>query len=274
MSELETYRQAGAAGQPAAAAGDPDPDAAETRALPGPVEAGPDGEGSRRARRRGRRDRQASADLAPTTPLDPVPAAAGSELDVVGSGSDADLLAIPPRADDLAEALAAKPPRAKIPKLTAALCGAALVCVGFIGGALVQKHLGGGSSGRGSSSFASAFASAAAGRGGAGRSGFGGFGGAAGAGGAGGSITGTVTVVSGGTLYVTASNGSVYTVKTTGSTTVSVARSGSLSDLQPGESVTISGSNDGSGDVTATSITAGAPGASSSSGTTNATGGQ
>jgi hypothetical protein len=167
---------------------------------------------------------------------------------------DADLLAIPPRADDLGSALAARPPRLKLPKVTTALVVSALICAGFIGGALVQKHWGSSSSGGGA---AAAFAAGRAGRGGGGAGGFGGAGGAGGAGGGtGSSVTGTVTVVSGNTLYVTASDGTVYTVKTSGSTAVNVTLSGTLSQVKPGQSVVIAGSSDSSGNVTATSITA------------------
>ena len=79
-------------------------------------------------------------------------------------------------------------------------------------------------------------------------------------------------MVSGGTLYVTAADGSVYTVKTSGTTTVNVTQAGTLSQLKPGQSVVIAGSDDGSGNVTATSITA--AGSSTTSGSTNSTGGQ
>ncbi|MGH3415863.1 MAG: hypothetical protein ACRDSS_05310 [Actinocrinis sp.] len=212
-------------------------------------------------------------------------AAPQSGLDEAGDGypdaepaeSDADLLAIPPRADDLGAALAARPPRLKLPRVTTSLVAAALICVGFIGGALVQKHLG--SSGSGNrANFASAFGGnrtgAAGGTGGFGRGGFGataGTGTGTGTGAtAGGAITGTVTVVSGDTLYVTAADGSVYTVKTTGSTSVNISQSGSLSQLKPGQSVVIAGSDDGKGDVAATSITAGSP---SPKATTNSTSG-
>ena len=164
-----------------------------------------------------------------------------------------ELLAIPPRADHLAEELAARPQRAKLPRLTLALSAAVLVAAGFIGGVLAQKHYGGTSSG--TANRASALASAFAGARGGGR-----FGGT-GAGGAGGlganSITGSITVVSGDTLYITATDGTVYTVKTSGSTTVSISSSGSLSQLKPGQTVTIAGTSGGSGTVDATTITAG-----------------
>jgi hypothetical protein len=197
------------------------------------------------------------------------------ELEVLDA-TEADLLAIPPRADDLGTALAARPPRVQLPKVTTALAASVLICAGFLGGVLVQKHWGGSSaSNRGG--FATTFGTGRTGTTGTGRTGTGtgtgttgGFAGRTGTGGS--AITGTVTVVSGGTLYVTAADGSVYTVKTSGTTTVDVTHAGTLSQLKPGQSVVIAGSDDGSGNVTATSITA--AGSSTTSGSTNSTGGQ
>ncbi len=248
MSELETRRAA-------AAAGEPHPDLVRTAELIQYEDAELD-----------------AAELE---------AADLGTLDADGAdAADADLLAIPPRADDLGTALAARPPRLKLPKVTLALAGAALICAGFVGGVLVQKHLGGSSSsGRGN--FAAAFTGGRTGTGTTGRTGTGtgagtgatgGFFGRGGTGAAGGgAITGTVTVVSGNKLYVTAADGSVYTVTTSGSTVINVTKSGALSQLKPGQTVIIAGTNDNSGDVTATSITASS---SSSTSGTNTTGGQ
>jgi len=245
MSELETRRAA-------AAAGEPHPDLVRTAELIQYEDAELD-----------------AAELE---------AADLGTLDADGAdAADADLLAIPPRADDLGTALAARPPRLKLPKVTLALAGAALICAGFVGGVLVQKHLGGSSSsGRGN--FAAAFTGGRTGTGTTGRTGTGtgagtgGFFGRGGTGAAGGgAITGTVTVVSGNKLYVTAADGSVYTVATSGSTVINVTKSGALSQLKPGQTVIIAGTNDNSGDVTATSITASS---SSSTSGTNTTGGQ
>ena len=264
MSELETRRAA-------AAAGEPDPDIVRTRELIQYEDA-----------------ELAEADL-DRDDLDraELEAADLGTLDLDGAdeiAADADLLAIPPRADDLGAALAARPPRVKLPKLTLALAGAALICAGFVGGVLVQKHLGGSSSsGRGN--FAAAFTGGRTGTGTTGRGGTGtgtgtgtggGFFGRGGTGSGGGAITGTVTVVSGDKLYVTAADGSVYTVTTNGSTVINVTKSGTLSQLKPGQTVIIAGSNDNSGNVTATSITAGSSSASGTSSTsgTNGTGGQ
>ena len=196
----------------------------------------------------------------------------GGEIEV--RGSDADLLAIPPRVDDLGAALAARPPRIKLPKVTTALVAAALLCGGFLGGVLLEKHEAG-SSARGSGfSFAGGTGTGTGtGTGRTGRGAFGGFGGTTGGGtgtgtgtgtgsgtGSGSAITGTVTVVSGNTIYVTAADGSVYTVTTNGSTAISIAQTGTISQLKPGQRVVISGSGDTNGNVTATSITAGSSG--------------
>jgi len=165
-----------------------------------------------------------------------------------------ELLSIPPLTDNLAEELAARPQRAKLPKITLALSAGVLIAAGFVGGVLAQKHYGGssGSTAR-ASSLASSFAAA---RGtGTGRGGFAGFGGGAATGGS--SITGSITVVSGDTLYITASNGTVYTVKASGTTTVKLSSSGSLSQLKPGQTVTIAGTQGSGGTVNATTITAG-----------------
>jgi hypothetical protein len=273
MSELETRRAA-------AAAGEPHPDLVRTAELiqyDDAEPAVPDSAGP-----------GPNADAPHTQVLDD-DELDRAELEAADLGTldadcaDADLLAIPPRADDLGTALAARPPRLKLPKVTLALAGAALICAGFVGGVLVQKHLGGSSSsGRGN--FAAAFGAGRTGTGATGRNGTGsgagtgtgagtgGFFGRGGAGGAGGgAITGTVTVVSGDKLYVTAADGSVYTVTTSGSTVINVTKSGTLAQLKPGQTVIIAGTDDNSGDVTATSITASS---SSSTSGTNSTGGQ
>lgn len=164
-----------------------------------------------------------------------------------------ELLSIPPLTDNLAEELAARPQRAKLPKITLALSAGILIAAGFVGGVLAQKHYGGSTGGTARAAAVSSFAAA---RGaGTGRGGFAGFGGGAATGGS--SITGSITVVSGDTLYITASNGTVYTVKASGTTTVKLSSSGSLSQLKPGQTVTIAGTQGSGGTVNATTITAG-----------------
>ncbi|QMU74480.1 hypothetical protein GXW83_00410 [Streptacidiphilus sp. PB12-B1b] len=174
--------------------------------------------------------------------------------------SPEDILAEPPDARDIAAELAA-PPRRKLPWLTLLLAAGVIAAGSFAGGALVEKN-----SGSGSSGAASAFAklrSGAAGaadaggftRGGASGSASGGFGG--GFGGAGGATTGTVKLVDGSTIYVTNSSGNIVKVTTGGSTTVSIAKSGTVSQLQPGQTVTVRGTTDSSGNVAATSVSEG-----------------
>jgi hypothetical protein len=178
------------------------------------------------------------------------------------AGEDAaDLLSRPPLTDDLAAALAARPPKAKLPRVTLALSAAVLICVGFIGGVAIEKNNAGSGTGRGGAFNTSAFTGGRGGAGGFG-GGFGGTGTGTGTGtgsgtsAAGNAITGTITVVSGNTLYVTSASGTVYTVTLSGTTTIAVAQSGTAADLKAGQSVTIAGTAGTNGDVTATSVTA------------------
>jgi hypothetical protein len=191
------------------------------------------------------------------------------QLPAQGAGqellSPEDILAEPPDARDIGAELAA-PPRRKLPWLTLLLAGGVIAAAGFAGGALVEKNNGGGSS-----SAASAFAKlrsgatgGAAGAGGFSRSGgasaaggFGGGGFGGGGGAAGGATTGTVKLVDGNTIYVTNSSGNIVKITTGGSTTVSIAQSGKVSQIQPGQTVTVRGTTDSSGNVTATSVTEG-----------------
>ena len=198
---------------------------------------------------------EADAEVAEPTAVLPEGATGGDE----DAMTSEELLSIPPRADNLAEELAARPPRARLPKVTLVLAAGFLIAVGFIGGVLAQKHYGGSTTAGGR---AGALASTFAGRGaGTGRGGFGGGAGTGTGAGAGGfganSITGSITVVSGDTLYITSTTGTVYTVKTSGSTSVELSSSGSLSQLKPGQTVTISGTAGSGGTVNATTITAG-----------------
>ena len=181
--------------------------------------------------------------------------------------SPEDILAEPPDARDIAAELAA-PPRRKLPWLSLLLAAGVIAAGSFAGGALVEKNNGGGSS-----SAASAFAKLRSGAGASGAGGFsrggatgsgtgaaggaGGFGGGFGGGAAGGATTGTVKLVDGSTIYVTNSSGNIVKVTTGGSTTVSIAKSGTVSQIQPGQTVTVRGTTDSSGDVAATSVTEG-----------------
>lgn len=129
---------------------------------------------------------------------------------------------------------------------------AALVALGGIwGGAALQRSHG---SSSGTSAAASSFASLLRGRGATGG------GGLAGAGGA---TTGTVTEVSGSTLYVTNSSGDLVKVTVAPSVSVNRNAKSSLASLQVGDTVVVEGTKASDGSVTATSVSATAAGVTS-----------
>jgi hypothetical protein len=155
-----------------------------------------------------------------------------------------------PIASDLGAQLEAKAPRRYWTRTTAVLAGLLLVAVGFLAGAQVQKRWG-----------TTAAAPATAGRGtfGGGNFGGGNLGGGArpqrSAGPGAGVTTGTVKLVDGSTVYVETADGNVITVKTTGSTSVELARAGALTDLAPGAKVSVEGQAGGQDVVNATKVT-------------------
>lgn len=142
-----------------------------------------------------------------------------------------------------------------------------LVAAGFWGGAAVEKSHAG-SSGAGSlASLASRFRGARAGGTGTtttGASGFAGFGG--GGFGTSAAATGTISVVAGKTIYVLTATGSLVKVTLTPSTTVTRNADTTPGQLRPGDTVVIEGTTSPNGNVAATSVTATAPGVSSTSG--------
>ena len=76
--------------------------------------------------------------------------------------------------------------------------------------------------------------------------------------GASGDLTaGTIQSIDGDTIIVKLPDGSTATVKTTDSTNVTKAAASSVSDLKAGETLMVRGPKDGSGDVSATSISEG-----------------
>ena len=188
--------------------------------------------------------------------------------------SPEDILAEPPDARDIGAELAA-PPRRKLPWLSLLLAAGVVAAAGFAGGALVEKNgnsgsssaasafaklrsgatggTTGGTTGEGGFSRAGGATGASGASGAAGAGGFGGFGGAAG-----GATSGTVKLVDGNTIYVTNSSGNIVKITTGSSTTVSIAQSGTVNQLQPGQTVTVRGTTDSSGNVAATSVTEGA----------------
>lgn len=184
-----------------------------------------------------------------------------SALSNVSALSDEpDLLAQPPLDDDLSERLGRAAPRRLANRATYVLAGLALVVVGFVAGAQVQKSYGtapaaAGPGGVNPAAIASAFANRGQGNGGQGFPGGGGQGFAGGSGSGGGTrggITGTVKLVDGTTVYIETADGNTVIVKTSDKTTVSTP--GALRDLTAGSTVTVQGQN-ANGSVTATSIT-------------------
>ncbi len=164
--------------------------------------------------------------------------------------------------------------RRRARRVTALLALIAAIGVGFAGGVLYQKHVGGSSTastsgapnlsalraafGGGSGSGASAGGAASV-PSGLSAGGFAGFGG-------GNSVVGTVSAVSGNTLYVSQGSSSALTkVETSSTSTVTVPSTASVSDIQPGDTVVIRGAKQSNGSYMAATITD--SGASSSTGT-------
>jgi|HubBroStandDraft_1064217.scaffolds.fasta_scaffold304061_1 hypothetical protein len=136
---------------------------------------------------------------------------------------------------------------------------ALLIALGGIwGGAALQRSHGTSS---GTSTGASALASLFRSR--AGAAGFGGTGTGAGATALAGVTTGTVTEVSGSTLYVTNASGDLVKVTVAPTVTVDRNAASSLGALQVGDTVVVEGAKASDGTVTATSVSATAAGVTS-----------
>jgi hypothetical protein len=151
-----------------------------------------------------------------------------------------------PFADDLDQRLRKAAPLKLANRATYILVALVIGVAGFVAGAQVQKSYGTASAGATPrTNLPTALPS--------GFTGFGNRGGNAGNGATGGrGITGTVKLVDGTTVYVVEADGTVVTVKTSGSTTVSVP--GALGDLKPGQTVSVQGENSDN-TITATSVT-------------------
>lgn len=146
----------------------------------------------------------------------------------------------------------------------AALVVALLLAAGFWGGAIAEKNHRGSTSSA-AAAFAGRFrAGAATGGTAAATGGFrgGGFGGA----GATSAASGTISVVDGNTLYVLTSTGSLVKVSLGATTAVTRSAKTAAAGLRPGDTVVVQGTAAANGNVTATSVTATAPGATSSAG--------
>lgn len=174
-------------------------------------------------------------------------------------------LSADPFADDLHAELAAAAPKQWRNRTTLWLGALALVVGGFLGGVLTEKHFGASAATDARTAAIQQFLN------GGGAGGFGG--GRRGAGGASAAPTsaassgsgsaavqtnsGTIKLIDGTTVYVGLAGGDVLTVQTTSATKISVGSATKLSQLKVGQSVTVTGPTDATGQVTATSITAG-----------------
>jgi len=159
---------------------------------------------------------------------------------------------------DEEEALPKRPRRRFVTPISAALAGALVGALGFIGGVEVQKGQDDGSS---STAGGAQAAFAAAGGGGAGRGGFSrGGGGPQASGGLGGAqsnaTVGSVSNKKGSTLYVKDSDGNTIRVKTTSHSKINRTASTSAGAIHPGDTVIVQGSKSSSGTITATQIQA------------------
>ncbi|HEY5155573.1 MAG TPA: hypothetical protein VIJ47_12615 [Acidimicrobiales bacterium] len=151
--------------------------------------------------------------------------------------------------------------RRRLGPLTVGLALVLVAALGVYGGIQAQKHLG-----KATTTAAPAFAGRGLGGGfGPGAAtgptqagGTGSSGGPAGA--QGGAVFGTIKLVDGTTIYVTASDGSITKVTTAPATTISRSVSAAAADLQPGQTVVVQGAAGADGTVAATRVTEGGSG--------------
>ncbi|MDQ1534882.1 MAG: hypothetical protein QOF28_2643 [Actinomycetota bacterium] len=163
-----------------------------------------------------------------------------------------------PALDDALWPAQARGRRVSLAPLTTLLSVALIALLGLWGGAELQKRHGAGS------------AAAAAGPAGGFAGRFGGGarpGGATGTGSAtGGATVGTVTVLSGKTLYLTSSTGAIVKATLTGSTTYTRNAKATKASLKPGDTAIVEGTKNSAGVVVATSVAATAKGVTSTAG--------
>jgi hypothetical protein len=149
--------------------------------------------------------------------------------------------------------------RISLAPVTTLLSVALIALLGLWGGAELQKRQGGGATSAAASGRAAGFT---------GR--FGGGTRAAGATGTGaatgGATVGTVTVISGKTLYLTSSSGAIVKATLTGSTTYSRNAKATKASLKPGDTAIVQGAKSSAGIVVATSVSATAKGVTSTAG--------
>ena len=152
------------------------------------------------------------------------------------------------------EPLPKRPRRRFVTPISAALAGALVGALGFIGGVEVQK--GQADSGDGATAGSTGAARAgvgggAAGAGGAARGGFAGPGGAQSN-----ATVGSVANKRGSTLYVKDSDRNTIRVKTTSHSKIHRTATASAGAIHPGDTVVVQGTKSSSGTVTATQINA------------------
>jgi hypothetical protein len=177
---------------------------------------------------------------------------AGNQPSVPAAGSHA--------LDDALWPAQARGHRISLAPVTTLLSVALIALLGLWGGAELQKRQGGGSTPAASSGPGAGFA---------GRFGGGprGAGGATGSGAATAGVTvGTVTVISGKTLYLTSPSGAIVKATLTGSTTYSRNSKATKAGLQPGDTAIVQGAKNSAGVVVATSVSATAKGVTSAAG--------
>jgi hypothetical protein len=157
------------------------------------------------------------------------------------------------------EELPRRPRRHVLSPVPLALLGVLLIAAGFVGGVLVEK--GQGSSSSSSGSAAGLASRLAALRGGSAGSGSGTTPGAPSSNpGFSRPTAGTVAYLSGGTLYVTDSEGNTVKVNTSAGTSVTKTVKSTVSAIHPGETVTVTGASRAGGAVSAELISVGSSG--------------
>ncbi|MCW3034063.1 MAG: hypothetical protein JWM60_2408 [Solirubrobacterales bacterium] len=181
---------------------------------------------------------------------------------------------------DLSE-LPPRPRRRLLTPAPLALLAVLIIALGFIGGVLVEKGQTAGSTSAAGAAVASRLRGLAGGAAGAGAA-PGTAGASSASGGAGFSrpTSGTVSYVSGQTLYVTTPESNTVQVKASAATSVTKSVKSSVKSIHPGETVTVTGSTGANGTLSAESIRVGSTGAggglaggSAGKGTTGSAGG-
>jgi hypothetical protein len=174
--------------------------------------------------------------------------------------------------DAVGERLPGRPRRRLLNRITGPLLTLLFAAAGFLVGIEVEKGHGAGASSTARPSLASAAAGSAKPSG----SGFGSFSGGApgGAGGfGGGGTTGTISSVSGRTIYLKTTSGDTIEVQLTSATTLKKDLGVKRAAIRPGDSITVDGITGSGGSIKASSVSdSGDASTSSGSGTSSSSG--